>query len=147
MGRITIKNISTGIVSLYTPELHVARELVPGRVLPLTEDEYASLSYDPGFNSLVQSHYIKVSGLEKEKAPIVEEKVFEATDISKMLDDLDIPAFAKFIPHATSAEKESAVQLAVDKGITNPAIVALIKKYCEVDVISAINAKHQAEEK
>ena len=64
-----------------------------------------------------------------------------------MLDNADVTAFAKFIPHATSAEKESAVQLAVDKGITNGAIVALLKKYCGVDVISAINAKHQAEEK
>ena len=146
MSKITIKNISTGIVSLYTPELHVARELVPGRVLPLTDDEYQSLSYDPGFVSLVQSHYIKINGVEEDSATTVSEPVYEATEISKMLDSLDVTAFAKFIPNATSAEKESAVQFAVDKGITNNAIVALIKKYCGVDIISAINAKHQAEE-
>ena len=34
----------------------------------------------------------------------------------------------------------------VDNDITDNAFTALIKKYCGVDVISAINMKHQAEE-
>jgi hypothetical protein len=59
----------------------------------------------------------------------------------------DITNFAKFIPHATAAEKESAVTLAIQHKITNNAIVALIKKYCDVDVINAINVAHDAEEK
>ena len=59
----------------------------------------------------------------------------------------DVTAFAKFIPNATEAEKESAVTLAVEHKITNAGIVALIKKYCDVDVIKAIAAKHDAEEK
>jgi hypothetical protein len=37
--------------------------------------------------------------------------------------------------------------MAIDKGITNSAITALIKKYCNVDVIKAINIKHELEEK
>ena len=56
MSKITIKNISSGMVSLYVPELRVARDLIPGRVLPLTDDEYTALSYDPGFVSLVRGH-------------------------------------------------------------------------------------------
>jgi len=64
-----------------------------------------------------------------------------------MLDKSDITAFAKFIPTATEAEKDSVVQLAVDKGITHSGFVALIKKYCDVDIINAINVKHQSEEK
>jgi len=59
----------------------------------------------------------------------------------------DITGFAKFIPHATAAEKESAVTLAIQHKITNNAIVTLIKKYCDVDVINAINVAHDAEEK
>jgi hypothetical protein len=64
-----------------------------------------------------------------------------------MFDKNDITGFAKFIPNATESEKDSVVKIAVDKGITSPAFVALIKKYCDVDIINAINMKHQAEEK
>jgi len=64
-----------------------------------------------------------------------------------MLVSGDVTKFAKFIPKATAAEKESAVTLAVEHKITNTGIVALIKKYCDVDVIEAINVKHQSEEK
>ena len=64
-----------------------------------------------------------------------------------MLDELDIPAFAKFIPTAKTAEREAVVRLAVDKGITNQTFVTLINKYCDVDIINAISIKHQAEEK
>jgi hypothetical protein len=59
----------------------------------------------------------------------------------------DVTAFAKFIPKATDAEKVSAVTLAVEHKVTNAGIVALIKKYCDVDVINAIAMKHDAEEK
>jgi hypothetical protein len=64
-----------------------------------------------------------------------------------MLTSGNVTAFAKFIPKATAAEKESAVTLAVEHKITNAGIVALIKKYCDVDIINAINVKHEAEEK
>ena len=63
-----------------------------------------------------------------------------------MFDTANITEFAKFIPNAAEAEKETAVKLAIEKGITNSGFTALIKKYCGVDVISAINMKHQAEE-
>ena len=63
-----------------------------------------------------------------------------------MLEKQDITAFAKFIPNAAPAEKDTVVQLAVDMGITNGGFVTLIKKYCDVDVISAINTKHLVEE-
>jgi hypothetical protein len=105
------------------------------------------MTFDTGFMSLVNGHYIKVNGLEEEKQVEVVENVFEASEIEKMLVKGDVTAFAKFIPHATDAEKESAVTLAVEHKITNAGIVALIKKYCDVDVIQAIAAKHDAEEK
>ena len=77
---------------------------------------------------------------------LVSGTVYTAQDIGAMLDKLDVTAFAKFIPNAAPAEKETAIKLAIDKGITNPAITALIKKYCDIDVINEINMKHQAEE-
>ena len=151
MGKITVKNISTSFMYLNIPTLNNwSRELRPGRVLPLTQEEFEELNYDPGFNALVNGHYVRVFGVdlgEDTDANAKEEQVFEKTDIEKMLDTLDITAFAKFIPTAAAGEKETVVQLAVDKGITNNAFVTLIKKYCNVDIINAISMKHQAEEK
>lgn len=144
---ITIKNISTNLVSLYLPAIRFNRELMPGREVPVSQEEYDELTFDTGFMALVNGHYIKVNGVEEEKQVEVVEKVFEASEIEKMLTKGDVTAFAKFIPTATDAEKESAVTLAVEHKITNAGIAALIKKYCDVDVIKAIAAKHDAEEK
>ena len=144
---ITIKNISTSLVSLYFPAIRFNRELMPGREIPVTDEEYEEMTFDTGFMSLVSGHYIKVNGLEEEQQVEVVENVFEASEIEKMLVSGDVAKFAKFIPNATEAEKESAVTLAVEHKITNAGIVALIKKYCDVDIIQAIAAKHDAEEK
>ena len=144
---IRIKNISTSLVSLYAPNIHFNRELMPGREIPVSEEEYEELTFDTGFMSLVTGHYLKILGVEEEKAVEVVEDVFEASEIEQMLVKNDVTKFAKFIANATDAEKDSAVTLAVQHKITNAGILALIKKYCEVDVIQAIAAKHDAEEK
>ena len=144
---IRIKNVSTSLVSLYVPSIRLNRELNPGRSIPVTDEEYEELTFDTGFMSLVNGHYLKITGIEEEQQVEVVENVVEASEIEKMLVNGDVTKFAKFIPKATDAEKESAVTLAVEHKITNAGIVALIKKYCGVDVIQAIAAKHDAEEK
>ena len=144
---IRIKNISTNLVSLYVPNIHFNRELMPGREIPVSQEEYEELTFDTGFMQLVSGHYVKILGVEEEQAVEVVENVFEASEIEQMLVKNDITKFAKFIPNATDAEKESAVTLAVEHKITNSGIVALIKRYCDVDVINAIAMKHDAEEK
>ena len=144
---IKVKNVSTSIVSLYAPSIRLNRELIPGRSIPLTDEEYEELTFDSGFMALVNGHYIKIEGVEEERQVIETGPVFEAANIEKMLVENNVVEFAKFIPHATEAEKESAVTLAVEHKITNSGIVALIKKYCDVDIINAINMKHDAEEK
>ena len=120
---------------------------MPGREIPVSDEEYEELTFDTGFMSLVSGHYIKILGVEEQQAVEVVENVFEASEIEKMLVENDVAAFMKFIPNATDAEKDSAVTLAVEHKITNSGIVGLIKKYCGVDVIQAIAAKHDAEEK
>jgi len=144
---IKIKNVSTSRISLYAPSVRLNRNLDPGRVIPLSQEEYEELTFDPGFMALVNGHYLKIEGVEEEKQVELVGNVVEASAIEKMLMENDVTKFAKFIPHATDAEKESAVTLAVEHKITNAGIVALIKKYCDVDVINAIAIKHDAEEK
>ena len=147
MKNITIKNVSTAKIYLSIPSIRFSRELMPGREIPLTEDEYRELTFDTGCMSLLEGHFLKVNGVDEDEQPIQIENVYESSEIANMFDTLDITAFAKFIPTATIAEKESAVKIAVDKGITHPGFVTLIKKYCDVDIINAINIKHQSEEK
>ena len=55
---ITIKNISTSLVSLYFPAIRFNRELMPGREIPVTEEEYEEMTFYTGFMSLVNGHYI-----------------------------------------------------------------------------------------
>lgn len=144
---IKIKNVSTSRISLFAPSVRLNRMLDPGRVIPLSQEEYEELTFDPGFMALVNGHYLKVEGVEEDRQVEVINNVVEASAIEKMLMENDVTKFAKFIPNATEAERESAVTLAVEHKITNAGIVALIKKYCDVDVINAIAMKHDAEEK
>ena len=144
---IRIKNVSTSLVSLYVPSIRLNRELNPGRSIPVTDEEYEELTFDPGFMALVNGHYIVIEGVAEEQQVAEVGPVFDASKIQNMLLNNDVAGFAKFIPNATEAEKESAVTLAVEHKITNSGIVALIKKYCDVDVIDAIAKKHDAEEK
>lgn len=144
MSNITVKNVSNSTVVLILPDLRFRRELVPGRSIPITQEEYDALSFDPGVNSLVGNHYIAFSGVDDVLAST---NPVDTKEIARMLDERDVTAFAKFIPNAAQAEKDAVVQLAIDKGVTAPAFVSLIKKYCnDVDIIQAINMKHLAEE-
>lgn len=146
MGKITLKNISTATVNVVSDKFR--RELVPGRVVPITQAIYEDLMFDPGFNNLITGHYIRIDGITEENSVVAaEENIFDVNDINKMFETKDYTSFAKFLPNATMAEKDTVVQLAIDKGITDGGFTALIKKYCGVDVISAFNIKHQAEEK
>ena len=144
---ITLKNASTSTVSLYVPAIKMNRELTPGRRIPISKEEYEELTFDPGFMALVRGHYIAVEGVEEEDVVENVGTVIDQKAIEQMLIKNDVTAFAKFIPTATAAEKESAVNLAIQHKITNNAIVALIKKYCDVDIINAISVAHDAEEK
>lgn len=144
---ITVKNISSALVVLTIPELRFRRELRPGREVPLSQEEYDTMMFDPGINNMVQDHFIVFNGVESDKSMNLEaEPVLDVAAIKEMLEKQDITSFAKFIPTAAPAEKDTVIRLAVDMGITNSGFVALIKKYCDVDIISAINTKHQVEE-
>lgn len=145
MDKITIKNISYATVSIYVPDIKFNRTLVPNRVISVDKDTYEELTFDTGFNALVRNHYIQVSGIEEDEAVEKIENVYDTQAIAEMLDSKNITAFANFIPTAAPAEKEAAVQLAVEKGITHPGFVELIKKYCDRDIISLINMKHESE--
>ncbi len=142
---ITVKNISSALVVLMLPDLHFRRELMPGREIPIKQEEYEAMTFDPGIMNMLQDHYIRFNGITEEEQPVTinNDEVYEAANIKKMLEEQDITNFAKFIPTAAPAEKDAVVKYATDLGITNGGFVTLIKKYCDVDIINAINTQHQ----
>ena len=144
MKKITVKNISNGIVVLSIPDNNRYRqELVPGREVGMPAEIYEELSFDPGFLGLVNNGYIAISGLEEE-VPVSNKKDFK--EIAALIESKNITAFNRFLQSAAPAEKESAVAYVIDNNITMPGIVTLIKQYCDVDVIQAITIRHQANE-
>ena len=149
MAKITLKNISSATVVIGSTNGNLrSRSLAPNRVITLTPSEYEDLMYEPGVQNMIRGGYIKIEGVEEDRAVIETPwNVKERDEIIKMLDNRDITAFAKYITVATSAAKDTIVQYVVNHNITDNAFTALIKKYCGVDVIQAIAVKHQAEEK
>ena len=149
MAKITLKNISSATVVIGSTNGTVrSRSLAPGRVITLTPSEYEDLMYEPGVQNMIRGGYIKIDGVQEDRAVIeTPTNVMEKDDIIKMIEARDITAFAKYIQIAPSAAKDTIVQYVVDHNITDNAFTALIKKYCGVDVIQAISVKHQAEEK
>jgi len=149
MSKITLKNISSATVVVGSPNSNMrSRSLAPNRVISLTPEEYEDLMYEPGIQNMIRGGYIKISGVEEARAVIeTPSNVLEKDSIIKMIDNRDITAFAKYIQVAPSAAKDTIVQYVVENNITDNAFTALIKKYCDIDVIQAISVKHQAEEK
>lgn len=148
MGKITLKNISTATVVISVDGFH--KELTPGRVVNLTKNSNEELMNDPGFNNLLIGHYVKINGVEDEEAVIASSDIgtiYELDNIKKMFADKDYSGFKDFLANATMAEKDTVERYAIDNGITDPGFTAPIKKHCGIDVISAINIKHQSEEK
>ena len=131
MSKITLKNISSSTVVISVPDISFRRELIPGRVIPIKQEEYDALIFDPGVDTLIQGHHIKFDGVEEDEQVIEQTHAYEASEIKKMIVNHDITAFSKFIPTATDAEKESVIKIAVAEKITDNGFIALIKKYCE----------------
>ena len=149
MAKITLKNISSATVVIGTSDGSMrSRSLAPNRVITLTPTEYEDLMYEPGVQNMIRGGYIKIEGVNEDRAVIeTPSNVKEKEEIIKMINDKDITAFAKYIKIAPSAAKDTIVQYIVDNNITDNAFTALIKTYCDIDVIQAIAVKHQAEEK
>ena len=149
MAKITLKNISsaTVVVGSTNGTMH-SRSLAPGRVIALTPTEYEDLMYEPGVQNMIRGGYIKIDGVNEDRAVIeTPTNVKDKDEIIKIINNRDITAFAKYIKVAPSAAKDTIVQYVVENNITDNAFTALIKTYCGIDVIQAISVKHQAEEK
>ena len=134
---ITVKNISSATVVLSVPEISFNRSLAPGRVIPVNEEDYDNLVFDPGVQNMVRGGYIRFDGIEEgSEIEVNETSIKEKAEIEKIMATRDIVAFAKFIPNASPAAKETIVQYAVENNIIS------VSQACDVpydDIMQEFN--------
>ena len=149
MSKITLKNISSATVVVGSTNGNIkSRSLAPNRIITLTPEEYEDLMYEPGIQNMIRGGYIKINGVDEERAVIeTPNNVLEKDSIIKMINNRDYASFTKYIKVAPAAAKDTIVQYIVENNIVDNAFTALIKTYCDIDVIQAIAIKHQSEEK
>lgn len=137
---IKVKNISSSNVTLICTPLRFRRPLTPSREIALTREIYDELSFDPGFQTMVEIGILKVSGAEEENAAVIESSMITLSreEIKKMFDDKDYTSFAKAIQDASPATKESIMAIAVEMRIADKGFASLIDKYCNTNILDAI---------
>jgi hypothetical protein len=119
---------------------------MPGREVALTKEVYDELSFDTGFQTLVQVGSLRVSGAETEDSEVIvsDKTVLSREEIKEIFEKKDYSKFAKEIKDASPATKESVAAVAVEMRVVDNGFVSLINKYCNMDLLSAI--ANQSEE-
>lgn len=142
---IQVKNISSSKVTLICTPFKFRRPMLPYREIPVAKDVYDELTFDPGFQSLVQNGVLKVTitGEEKQDTVPVESSKTVATkeEIEAIFTKKDYSKFAKIVANAAQGTKELIVSVAVANKIVDDGFVSLIKKYCGTDILTAISAQ------
>lgn len=148
MGNVKLQNVSSATVVISAANIRLRREIAPSRTIMVSAEDYEELTFDNGFQTLVESGFIRVQGDEETASVVkdtVEQKgvVMTKEEVYKMMVvDKDVTKFAKTIPNASTATKETMAAMAIANNLTDPGFTALIKKYCDVDVIEAITKQH-----
>ena len=139
---IKVKNVGSSTVIILCTDLRFRRKLMPG----LTKEVYDELSFDTGFQTLVQVGSLRVSGAEAEDSEVIvsDKTVLSREEIKEIFEKKDYSKFAKEIKDASPATKESVAAVAVEMRVVDNGFVSLINKYCNMDLLSAI--ANQSEE-
>lgn len=146
---IHVKNISSAKVYISVPATRWWRDLIPGREIHINQEEYDDLSNEYGFINLINGGFLSVRTDDEEKKDSIvapEKPVLSRDEIKKIFAEKNITKFAKLIPNASPAEKETIANLAVEMNVVAKAFTDLIAKYCEVDVLDAIAKQRAAKE-
>ena len=143
---IKVKNVGSSTVIILCTDLRFRRKLMPGREVALTKEVYDELSFDTGFQTLVQVGSLRVSGAETEDSEVImsDKTVLSREEIKEIFEKKDYSKFAKEIKDASPATKESVAAVAVEMRVVDNGFVTLINKYCNMDLLSAI--ANQSEE-
>lgn len=139
MSKVRIKNISTYTVDVVLPNVRYRRDLAPGQIAPLPEDVFEEFNYDPGCRNWVKNGFLKVITEDEEvKSQLAPEPENVDVDVLKVLTEGTVADLNKLLKNSTEVIRDKIVMLAVQNNITDAARCALIKSYCEVDVLTAV---------
>lgn len=153
MDKVILKNAGNGTLCLSYPNQNIKFRavLLPNREVSISREDYEDILYDAGTLELIQNGALLVIEGEKKtrtlEEAIVEDKkdadgiVLSREEVINLLQNGTIAQFTTAIRTASSATRESIGQVAVELAIADGAHTELIKKYCGIDVIKALNLK------
>ena len=145
---IKVKNISSYTIYVIAEDYNFHRKLNPGREISVAQEVYDELTFNLGFEKLVQGGALKVSGVDETVSEVIDVPFTTLTpqEIKKIFEEKNYVEFAKVIQNASPATKESVISVAVDMRLSDKGFVELIKKHCNINIIEAISVQVQAEE-
>jgi hypothetical protein len=154
---MTIKNVSNSTVVIVLPDCNFRKEMRPGGFAILDQVQENCFNTDPGCLELVENGFLIESDVSAamEKRKIAEMLIptggdakfitITPNEIDTFFKTATIEQFTKALVKGSPATKDLISTHAVKICENNPARVALIKKYCQVDPIQAYALMHSEE--
>lgn len=160
MGYV-IKNTSGFSILLSYPNAKARFDLTPNRQVSISEAVFEEMKYDAGTEDLLRYgviQFITEDGQKKtleellnptpntENVSEIEDKtdgkiVLSKEEVIKLLQEGTIAQFTKTVKNASAATLETIGQMAIELSVADGARTELIKKYCGIDVLQALNYK------
>ena len=140
MSKVQIKNTSGYRISIILDNVRYRRDLNPGQETVIPEDVFEEFNFDNGCRNYMRNGFLKVitDDVEiKEQLPEIPEDV--DMDADDVVTNKSIAEFTAILKNASPAMKEKIVAAAIKNSTMDAPKVALIKNYCNVDVLQALN--------
>lgn len=140
MSKVKIKNTSGYRISIILDNVRYRRDLNPGQETVIPEDVFEEFNFDNGCRNYMRNGFLKVIAEDveiKEQLPEIPEDV--DMDADDVVTNKSIAEFTAILKNASPAMKEKIVAAAIKNSTMDAPKVALIKNYCNVDVLQALN--------
>lgn len=140
MSKVKIKNTSGYRISIILDNVRYRRDLNPGQETVIPEDVFEEFNFDNGCRNYMRNGFLKVITEDveiKEQLPEIPEDV--DMDADDVVTNKSIAEFTAILKNASPAMKEKIVAAAIKNSTMDAPKVALIKNYCNVDVLQALN--------
>lgn len=141
MSKVKIKNTSTYQVSIILDNVRYRRDLKPGQTTTLPDEAVVEeFNYDTGCRNYVKSGFLQVITDDESVIEALPEAPADIElDVYALLTKGTVSQLEAALRTGSPALKERVIDVAIKNSIVDAARVMLIKKYCDVDVLQALN--------
>lgn len=141
MPKVKIQNLSSFKIGINLPNVRFRRDINPKQTTVLPDDVFEDFNYDPGCIAFVRDGFLKVITDDeeiKEQLTRPEAMTSDEVDVAKILTEAPVADLIKVIKNASPALKDLIIAEAVRLNITDEGRCNVIKKFLNVDVLTAI---------